>query len=277
MNIRTADDRAATVEALLNEARIEANTLRLRLERYRRIIASTRLIMGHELKKPVSAICGYLDLAREDVERAGLRDALAFVDKARAECHLLSELNAFYLDLLRIDGGSGEPSPEKLDVAEVIEEAVGQIPDDLRPRTRVRVHVAGPLPPATMNRNALKLIVLNLLENGLHYSPENAVVRLEAEVSRDMRGVSEDDLLKIRVSDEGKGIAPNDIKRIFLPFVRLDEDGANGSGLGLTLVRSLVDMCGGEVSIRSEQGKGTTVYVTLPLSTVDRWAGVVLP
>lgn len=277
MNIRTADDRAATVEALLNEARIEANTLRLRLERCRRIIASTRLIMGHELKKPVSAICGYLDLAREDVERAGLREALAFVDKARAECQLLSELNAFYLDLLRIDGGSGEPRPEKLDVAEVIDEAVGQIPDDLRPQTRVRVHVAGPLPPATVNRNALKLIVLNLLENGLHYSPENAVVRLEAEVSKDMRGVSEDDLLKIRVSDEGRGIAPNDIKRIFLPFVRLDEDGANGSGLGLTLVRSLVDMCGGEVSIRSEQGKGTTVYVTLPLSTVDRWAGVVLP
>ncbi|HEU4366531.1 MAG TPA: HAMP domain-containing sensor histidine kinase [Candidatus Krumholzibacteria bacterium] len=277
MNIRTAEDRAATVEALLNEARIEANTLRLRLQRYRRIIASTRLIMGHELKKPVSAICGYLDLAREDVERAGLHDALAFVDKARAECQLLSELNAFYLDLLRIDGGSGEPSPEKLDVAEVIEEAVGQIPDDLRPQTRVGVHVAEPLPPATMNRNALKLIVLNLLENGLHYSPENAVVRLEVEVSKDMRGVSEDDLLKIRVSDEGKGIAPNDIKRIFLPFVRLDEDGANGSGLGLTLVRSLVDMCGGEVSIKSEQGKGTTVYVTLPLSTVDRWAGVVLP
>lgn len=277
MDIRTADDRAATVEALLNEARIEANTLRLRLDRYRRLIASTRLIMGHELKKPTTAIAGYLELAREDVAKAGLRDALAYIDKARAECDLLSELNAFYLELLKVDGGNGDAVAQKVDVAEVVDDAVGQIPDALRPSTRVKIHIAGTLPPATMNRNALKLIVLNLLENGLHYSPGNTIVRLDAEVSKDMRGVSEDDLLKIRVTDEGKGIAPADIKRIFMPFVRLDETGVNGSGLGLTLVRSLVDMCGGEVSIRSEQGKGTTVFVTLPLSIVDRWAGMVLP
>jgi signal transduction histidine kinase len=277
MDIRTADDRTATVEALLNEARIEANTLRLRLERYRRIIASTRLIMGHELKKPTTALSGYLELAREDVESAGLTEALAYLDKARAECELLSELNAFYLDLLKVDGGNGDPSAEVVDVEDVIAEAITQIPGDLRPTTRVKLNIEGSLPPANMNRNALKLVILNLLENGLNYSPENAIVLLEAEVSTDMRGVSEHELLKIRVRDEGQGIAPDDIKRIFMPFVRLDEGITSGSGLGLTLVRSLVDMCGGEVSIRSEQGKGTTVYVTLPLSAVDRWAGVVLP
>jgi signal transduction histidine kinase len=277
MDIRTADDKTATIEALLNDARIEANNLRLRLERYRRIIASTRLIMGHELKKPTSAISGYLQLAREDVQRAGLSEALAFIDKARAECELLNELNAFYLDLLKVDGGNGDPTVEQLSVAEVIEEAVHQIPDELRPRTRVKAHVPDGLPPATINRNALKLVVLNLLENGLSYSPENSIVTLEAEVSKDMRGVGDDDLVKIRVTDEGKGIAPEDIKRIFMPFVRLDETAASGSGLGLTLVRSLVDMCGGDVSIRSEEGRGTTVYVTLPLSVVNRWAGVVSP
>ncbi|MDH4038291.1 MAG: HAMP domain-containing histidine kinase [Candidatus Krumholzibacteria bacterium] len=277
MDIRTADDRTATIEALLNDARIEANALRLRLERYRRIIASTRLIMGHELKKPTSAISGYLQLAREDVQRAGLSEALSFIDKARAECDLLNELNAFYLDLLKVDGGNGDPTAERLNVAEVIEEAVHQIPDELRPRTRVKINMPDALPPATINRNALKLVVLNLLENGLSYSPENSVVGLELEVSKDMRGVSDDDLIKIRVTDEGKGIAPEDIKRIFMPFVRLDEATTSGSGLGLTLVRSLVDMCGGDVSIRSEEGKGTTVYVTLPLSVVNRWAGVVSP
>jgi signal transduction histidine kinase len=277
MDIRTADDKTATIEALLNEARIEANGLRLRLERYRRIIASTRLIMGHELKKPTSAISGYLQLAREDVARAGLSEALAFIDKARAECDLLNELNAFYLDLLKVDGGNGDPTAEQLSVAEVIEEAVHQIPDELRPRTRVKIQMPAALPPATMNRNALKLVVLNLLENGLSYSPENSIVGLEVEVSRDMRGVSEDELVKIRVRDEGKGIAPDDIKRIFKPFVRLDEATTSGSGLGLTLVRSLVDMCGGDVSIKSEEGRGTTVYVTLPLSVVNRWAGVVSP
>ena len=80
MDIRTAEDKTATLELLLNEARIEANELRTRIERYRRIIASTRLVMGHELKKPATAISGYLELACEDVEKAGLDAAV------REEC-----------------------------------------------------------------------------------------------------------------------------------------------------------------------------------------------
>ncbi|HEX5133021.1 MAG TPA: HAMP domain-containing sensor histidine kinase [Candidatus Krumholzibacteria bacterium] len=277
MAIRTADDKIATVELLLNEARTEANGLRVQVERLRRVLGSTRLVMGHELMKPTAAIAGYLDLAREDVERAGLTEALRYIDKARDECQLLAELKAFYLELLSVDGGTGEPSVATVDATAVIEEAVAQIADVLRPGTRVKTNIAGILPPVRLNPNALKLIVLNLLENGLNYSPENSIVRLEVEACRDMRGAADGDLLKIRVVDEGCGIAPEDIKRIFMPFVRLDDGWMNGSGLGLTLVRSLVDMCGGEVSIRSERDKGTTVHVTLPLSVTDRWAGVGLP
>jgi signal transduction histidine kinase len=275
-SIRTADDRTAALEALLNEARIEANRLHLRLERCRRIIESTRLVMGHELKKPTSAISGYLDLAREDVERADLDEALKYIDKAREECHLLAELKSFFLDLLEVDSAVPEPVHAPTDVRETIDEAAAQLPNRLRPSTRVKINAAGSLPPARINTNALKLIVLNLLENALSYSPENCIVRLDVEVFNDMRGVSADELLKITVSDEGAGIAPEDLKRIFMPFVRLDSK-TNGSGLGLTLVRSLVDTCGGDVSIRSEKGKGTAVLVTLPLSNADRWAGVVRP
>jgi signal transduction histidine kinase len=277
MGIRTADEKAAIVEALLNEARVEANVLRMRVERYRRILASTRLVMGHELKKPTTAIAGYLDLAREDVAAAGLTDALRYIDKARSECQLLAELKAFYLDLLRVDGGGGEPPVEAVDIGCVIEEAVQHIPSELRPTTRVKVEIQAQIPPATLNPNALKLIVLNLLENGLNYSPQNSIVRLAVESFRDMRGATGDELLKIRVTDEGKGIAPEDINRIFLPFVRLDEGFMSGSGLGLTLVRSLVDMCGGDVSIRSEHDKGTTVYVTLPLAAPGMGAREVQP
>ena len=277
MDIRTADDKAAAVEALLNEARIEADILRMRLEWYRRIIASTRLIMGHELKKPTSAICGYLDLAREDIHRAGMTEALKYVDKAREECDLLSDLNAFYLDLITADGGSGVPGAELVDVPEVIHEAIAQLPAETGRAGRLDVRVATELPMVSVNRNALKLVVLNLLENALNYSPASRGVRIEVEASKELRGVSEGELLKIRVTDEGTGISAEDIKRIFMPFVRLDDAVVKGSGLGLTLVRSLVDMCGGEVSVKSEPGEGTTVYVTLPLSSEDPWAGVVLP
>lgn len=265
MDIRTAEDRTATLETLLNEARIEANELRMKLERYRRIIASTRLVMGHELKKPSTAISGYLELAMEDVGGAGLEETARLLGKARAECDLLNDLNAFYLDLLRVDGASGTPRVERVDVEAVIADAIEHIAPDLNAAKRVRVAMVDAVPPVPVNRNALKLIVLNLLENALNYSPEKAPVHIDVEVSRDLRGGGDGELLKLRVTDQGNGIAPEDVKRIFKPFVRLDAGRGKGSGLGLTLVRSLVDMCDGDVSVRSENGRGTTVFVTLPL------------
>ncbi len=274
MDIRTAEDKTAVLEALLNEARIEANQLRQRLEFYRRVIASTRLVMGHEFKKPTTAISGYLDLAHEDVEKAGLSDALAFIEKARNECALLNDLNAFYLDLLKVDGGSGEPAAEPVDLLETIVDAIEQTPEGLRAKDRVRIVVADRFPRVLLNRYAVKLIALNLLENALKYSPQGSAVRIEAETSRDKRGAGDRELLKLRVNDLGDGIAPDDVKRIFMPFVRLEASRVEGTGLGLTLVRNLVDMCDGEVSIRSEPGKGTTVYVTLPFTRSDASAVV---
>jgi signal transduction histidine kinase len=274
MNIRTAEDKTAVLEALLNDARIEANQLRARLERYRRIMASTRLVMGHEIRRPTTAIAGYLEIARDDVTKAGLAEAASYIEKARGECELLDELNTFFLDLLKVDGEVGTPIVDKVDVIEVIDEAIEHLPRTLGGRARVRVVAGNALPPAPVNRNALKMIVLNLVENALNYSSASTAVRIEAEVGRDQRGPGDRELLKLRVIDQGEGIAPEDVKRIFMPFVRLEEGKTRGSGLGLTLVRSLVDMCDGEVSVRSEAGKGTTVFVTLPLSPGGEPGGV---
>jgi signal transduction histidine kinase len=274
MDIRTVDDRTATLELLLNEARIEANELRARIERYRRILASTRLVMGHELKKPVTAISGYLELAVDDVRGAGLNDAVRLIEKARAECELLTELNEFYLTLLQVDNASGTPGIERVDVEDIITEVIEHIPAGLDARKRVRVNFVDSLPDVAINRNALKLVIMNVIENALQYSPPGTVVRLEAEVSRDLRGGSDGELLKLRVSDEGDGISPEDLKRVFRPFVRLGDETSDGAGLGLTLVRSLVDMCDGDVSVRSEPGRGTTVFVTLPIRPGEDAGGV---
>jgi signal transduction histidine kinase len=274
MDIRTAEDRTATLELLLNEARIEANELRARIERYRRILASTRLVMGHELKKPVTAISGYLELAAEDVSGAGLADAARLIEKAHAECKLLAELNEFYLALLQVDGASGTPRIERVNVEEIIRDVLEQSDPALNATGRVRVTIVDSLPRVPVNRNVLKLVIMNLIENALKYSPDGAIVRVEMEVSRDLRGGSDGELLKLRVADQGEGISAGDLKRVFRPFVRLADESVEGSGLGLTLVRSLVDMCDGDVSVRSEPGQGTTVYVTLPLCPVEDTGGV---
>jgi signal transduction histidine kinase len=265
MATKTEDAKKALLETLLNEARGEADELRKRLAYCERIIMSTRLVMGHELKKPTTAISGYLDLVCEDLERSNDLRTLAYAEKARAECELLNQLNKFYLELLKLHTEERIVGSVPVDPGVVIRQAIARLPEKLRARERVRVHVADGVPPVHVSRDALSLVAMNLVENALLYSQVSTPVRVEVDCARDRRGVAERELLKIRVVDDGVGIPAEYLKMVFSPFVRLREDVAEGSGLGLTLVRSLVEMNGGEVSIRSEPGKGTTVHVTIPV------------
>jgi signal transduction histidine kinase len=93
-------------------------------------------------------------------------------------------------------------------------------------------------------------------------------VEVGVERTADRRGAAAGDLLKIRVTDHGGGIPEEFIKGVFKPFVKVREDVSRGTGLGLTLVRSLVELQGGNVFIKSEENKGTTVYVTIPETPV---------
>jgi len=277
MATKTEDEKTLVLEQLLGDARREADELRDRLEHYERIIASTRLIMGHELKKPSTAISGYLDLVAEDLEKDGSLEMLNWVEKARSECQLLNELNAFYVELLKVDNESadvvGTPS---IDVAPLIHEIVDGFPGKLDAKNRVDVWVDDEVKPLSFNRDALKLIVMNLIENALIYSQVRTPVRVEVEEATEKRGMRGGRLVKIRVSDDGVGIPESYLKRIFSPFVRLREDIADGSGLGLTLVRSMVELFGGKVYVRSGNGSGTTVHVTLPVTETQGPDSVVL-
>jgi len=265
MATKTEDAKKELLETLLNEARSEADALRKKLAHCERIVLSTRLVMGHELKKPTTAISGYLDLVCEDLERSNDLKTLAYAEKARAECQLLNELNAFYLDILKLNSEESVVGSVPVDAGAVIRQAVSRLPEKLGAGKRVRVHVADGVPPVHLNRSALSLVVMNLVENALLYSQVSTPVRVEVDSARDRRGLGERDLLRIRVVDDGVGIPAEYLKMVFNPFVRLREDVAEGSGLGLTLVRSLVEMSGGDVTIRSEAGKGTTVHVTIPM------------
>ena len=107
-------------------------------------------------------------------------------------------------------------------------------------------------------------MLLNVIENALKYSPEGSVVRVEAEVSRDLRGGSDGELLKLRVSDAGDGIPADDLKRVFRPFVRLDANRAVARASGSRWYAAL-STCA-MATLRFARGrKGTTVFVTLPL------------
>ncbi len=264
MSVETTDSRTQVLEQLLTEARSEADSLRKRLKRFEKIVLSTRLIMGHELKKPTTAISGYLDLVSEDLAAAESLTTLSYVQKALEQCRLLDELNKFYLELLKVEQEEESLGVKMVDVAALIESVVRELPPDLNADVRVKTRVTSEAGSIEFNPNALRLIVLNLIENAVIYSQAKTPVNIEVERTVEQRGMRNGELITLRVTDQGVGIPEEYLKKIFSPFVRLREDIAEGSGLGLTLVRSLVELHGGEVTVRSAVGKGTTVYVTIP-------------
>ena len=109
------------------------------------------------------------------------------------------------------------------------------------------------------------MILHNVLENALLYSKKESEVKIDIEVKKDKRKMSGRDLVNIKITDEGYGIQEEYLKKIFSPFVRAHKEIAEGAGLGLTLVKSLIELYGGEISISSEKSRGTTVYLTIPL------------
>jgi signal transduction histidine kinase len=264
MRVHTDMDTSGVLLKLLNEARLEADDLRRRLERNERILLSTRLIMGHELKRPATAIGGYLDLALGQPGTDEHSEAFEAIRKARRECRLLDELSSFFLHLLKIDGRQASEFATTLDIPRCLDDVLGRLPEDLDARTRVAVQVSPEAAKFRSNPNAMKIILVNIIENALLYSEAGSPVEVSIVRSPDKRGAGSGDLLKIRVIDHGKGIPEEFIQRVFKPFVRLQEDVSRGVGLGLTLVRSLVELQGGSVFIRSEETKGTTVYLTIP-------------
>jgi signal transduction histidine kinase len=269
MDVQTDPGTSSALLKLLNEARSEADDLRKRLERQQKTLLSTRLIMGHELKRPTTAIRGFLDLALEQASPNGNGKCADSISKAIGECGLLDELNSFFVELLKVDGGASSASAEIVSVDDCLIEILDHFPESLDSRARVSLHISPGARRFRSNRNALRIILSNVLENALMYSDPGSPVEVRVDRVVDNSGMTEGDLLKIHVIDEGKGIPAGLVKTIFKPFVRLSQGASNGVGLGLTLVRSLVELHGGSVHVHSEMGRGTTIRITIPEASED--------
>jgi len=253
-----------TILKLLNEARTDADVLRSRLRVMSRVIMSSRMVMGHEIKKPTTALSGYLDLALDELDSSSKEELESSLRKARRECDLLNELNLFFLELLKIDNGNEVLHGSTINLREFVFEVMDHFPQDFNVAKRVTTRVSPDIRDFRINSDAFKIILSNIVENALRYSPDDSQVLVDVRRDPEKRRMRDRDLLKIKVTDHGLGIPESSLKKIFVPFVRLHADVTEGSGLGLTLVRSLVELYGGDVHIKSSREEGTTVLVTIP-------------
>jgi len=218
--------------------------------------------MSHELRTPLNAIIGFAELMGSQIfGPLGAQKYLEYVSDIRESgVHLLEVINDI-LDFSKAEAGRQELRETAVDLAQTAESCLRLIRDRARAsEIQISRRLPDDLPTLVADERMVKQIVLNLLANAVKFTPDGGTVRLEVAV--DAAGA-----LAIVVSDNGIGIAPADIETVLSPFGQVASPLSRrheGSGLGLPLSKTLVELHGGRLELASEIGVGTTVTVRFP-------------
>lgn len=216
--------------------------------------------MSHELRTPMNAILGFGQLlAYDDALSEEHQDNVQEILKAG---HHLLELINEVLDLAKVESGHISLSLEQVELSAIVAECLPLVRGlaDKRGIQLSHQGLAGVVLRA--DRTRLKQALLNLLSNAIKYNREGGSVKISAQT------VGEDaDRLRIRVTDSGMGIPGDRLTELFQPFNRLGAEGTevDGTGIGLTITRRIVELMGGSVDVESEVGVGSTFWIELPL------------
>ncbi|HXQ38694.1 MAG TPA: HAMP domain-containing sensor histidine kinase, partial [Anaerolineales bacterium] len=224
-----------------------------RAEVYQRLIGS----IAHELRTPLTAIMGHVEIIKSSRidEEALWRRSLGFV---AAETERLARLVEDFLSLSRLDRVSLHRKSINLRLA--VEDAMSAL-FDAAEQNKVTPILQAPndVPLVLADPDRIQQVFLNLLGNAVKYAPgSNLTVRL----------TPEEEFVKVELSDNGPGISPEDLPDIFEPFRRGKHvtPGITGTGLGLTMVRAILDQHQAPISVQSELGRGTTFTFSLSTS-----------
>lgn len=256
----TLSDHQLCLQAAPTEVQELARTYNLMLARLSKAWSQQKRFvndLSHELRTPLTLVQGYLESTLRRAEgltppqRQGLE--IAAVETNRT-VHLLTEL----LDLARVENGQLALTLEPTPLLEVIKAAIALIDEASQPRIKV-------IPPtpwlvAQADRPKLCTVLVELLDNALRYSAPDQPVEVQLWTHQGQA--------LIQVRDRGQGIALPDQGDIFDPFYRVDENrsrSTGGTGLGLTLVRSLIEAMGGQVTVESQPHQGSLFTLTLPM------------
>ena len=223
--------------------------------------------MSHELRTPMNAILGYSEMLVEEAEDLGQDELVPDLQKInQAGNHLLSLINDV-LDLSKIESGKMEPFPENFDVSEWVD----QVADTARPLFAINNNkfvidtgedCGEDLGRAYQDDTKLRQTLLNTLSNAAKFTSEGTVT---LGVSREKR--LDGEWLVFSVADTGIGISADKLEHIFDEFSQADDSTTRdfgGTGLGLTISRHFSQMLGGELSVTSELGAGSTFTITVP-------------
>ncbi|MCR4265333.1 HAMP domain-containing sensor histidine kinase [Nitratireductor sp. ZSWI3] len=253
--VRDENDKAE-LEAQIVTARETARAARLESER---LMAA----VSHELRTPLNAILGFSDTLLTEIfgrfsdERQ--RDYVRLIHQAGG--HLLSVVNAT-LEVSKVESGTYVLHPEAFSFAEAVEASLALTAAQAEERSiAIKAKIGDDVGVVFCDRRVVQQVLINLLSNAVKFTPSGGKIVIAAERAGDR--------IDFSVSDTGVGIAAEDLQRIGQPFMQIRNEATRhveGTGLGLALVKGLVGLQGGGLTIDSAPGEGTRVSVSLPVT-----------
>lgn len=222
--------------------------------------------MSHELRTPLNSILGFAELLQ-------MEPVVPFTPEQNREYardifnsghHLLDLINDI-LDISKIEAGRFELREEMVEVEEIVSVCARLISERSRDQgLDLSVDIPENLPMVWADKRAMKQVLLNLLSNAVKFTPSGGQISVRA-------GIDPEGHFRLSVDDTGIGIEETDIEKALLPFVQLDNEYTRrheGTGLGLPLAKSLVDMHGGTIAIESTLSVGTSVVIQFPIDRI---------
>jgi len=223
--------------------------------------------ISHELRTPLAVIREAASLLIDSLSKGPVEKQRRLLGIIGEECErLINSVNRI-LDLSRMDAGIMDYHPEKYILHQLIERTVAKIrPIAERQGISLNINLDEKLPPANIDPGRLGQVLDNLLENALKFTPRGGKVVITTSLKNGNKSnhlcINNKKAIEVSVSDTGNGIPEESVKEIFDKFKKLH---AGGTGLGLYIVRHIVNSYGGKIWVKSKPGKGSTFYFTVPV------------
>ena len=247
---RFVDEEGVGVEVFLRDV-TERKSLEEQLKKAERLAELGTLASGmaHEIGTPMNVILGraeyLMDRVRDETVKKGLQTIVAQVERIT---RVMNQLLAF--------ARRKPPERELFALREVIETSLEMFHERLaKSRVEVETQIDDSCSKVRADRDQMSQVLINLIMNAIHAMPEGGILRIGLS--------SEEELVKLTVADSGQGIPGDVVEKIFEPFFTTKEFG-KGTGLGLTVVKGIIEEHQGAITVDSEEGKGTTFSILLP-------------
>lgn len=218
---------------------------------------------AHDLRNPLSVIMSYSNFLMEDAGTALHDEQREFLRIIRQSSEFMLHLVNDLLDIAQIEAGQLRLDLQPTDLVTLVRHNIA-LNRVLAAKKHIDIQLNDePLPPLPLDASKMEQVLNNLMDNAIKFSPSHTTITV-----RVTRAPGDASSVLLAVQDQGPGIPPNELDKLFKPFQRTSvksPSGEKGTGLGLTIVKKIVEGHNGKIWVESQVGKGTTFFVTLPL------------